>query len=98
MIGIVFSIIFPGLGQIYFRKTSKGILMICLSIIPYIYPFALIWSIIDSIYLNKTVSKENRMSAKEAIIAFIIVFTTYLGILSLFIYTIHNILKDLTWK
>ena len=52
MIGIVLSIIFPGLGQFYYGKNWRALAMLLLGITP-LYPIALIWSIIDIVELNK---------------------------------------------
>lgn len=35
MIGILLSSIFPGLGQIYYGKNLRGIIMIALTFIPF---------------------------------------------------------------
>ncbi len=53
MIGVLLSIIIPGLGQIYFGKTMRGIVMILMTLVPFLYPIALIWSIVDAINLSK---------------------------------------------
>ena len=66
MIGIFLSIIFPGLGQLYYGKTMKGLLMIGLTFIPFAYPIILIWSIYDCIKLRDTV-KVDPLRRKEAI-------------------------------
>lgn len=51
MIPAVLSILFPGLGQIYYGEYVRAI-MIIIALTP-LYPAALIWSIIDVIVLNK---------------------------------------------
>jgi TM2 domain-containing membrane protein YozV len=75
MIGILLSIIIPGLGQLYFGKTLRGVIMILLAITP-LYPAALVWSIVDAVNLNKKI-KPDPIMKKEAIIiiiwAFIII-------------------------
>ena len=73
MIAIILTIIFPGLGQIYYGKTTKGIIMIILTFVPFLYPFILIWSIIDCIKLRKEQQVEP-ITRKEAITAIIIFF------------------------
>ncbi|WP_289056050.1 type II secretion system protein GspG [Carboxylicivirga marina] len=91
MIGIILSIIFPGLGQVYFKKNGKGILMMILAIIPFIYPFILIWSIIDCIYLNKKINKQDRLSLKETVIGIgiffvvvpLVIYALFLGLFKL---------------
>ena len=52
MIGIILSIIFPGLGQFYYGKNGRAIAMMILGITP-LYPIAFLWSIIDIVRLNK---------------------------------------------
>ncbi len=69
MIAILLSIIFPGLGQIYYRKTGRGLLMIALTFIPFLYPVILIWSIYDCIQLRKKV-KVDPINRRETITAY----------------------------
>jgi TM2 domain-containing membrane protein YozV len=52
MLAIILSIIFPGLGQLYYGKNTRGVIMLLLGITP-LYPIALIWSVIDVIRLNR---------------------------------------------
>ncbi len=75
MAGIFLSIIFPGLGQIYFGKTAKGVLMMILALVPFLYLFVLIWSVVDSVQLYRIDSAE-KLTVKEslpAIILFLII-------------------------
>jgi len=53
MIPIVLSILFPGLGQIYYGRTDSGLTMVLLSLVPFLYPFVLVYSIIDVIRLKR---------------------------------------------
>ena len=53
MLSIILSILFPGLGQIYLGRTSSGLTMLLLSLIPFLYPFVLIYSIFDVILLKR---------------------------------------------
>jgi len=64
MIGIILSIIFPGLGQFYYGKNGRAIAMLLLGITP-LYPLALVWSIIDAVRLNKK-GEAPKFEAKEA--------------------------------
>lgn len=73
MIAIFLSILFPGLGQLYYGKTGKGLLMIALCFLPFIYPLVLIWSIYDCIQLRKT-EKVDAITRKQAITALLIGF------------------------
>jgi TM2 domain-containing membrane protein YozV len=84
MIAIILSIIFPGLGQIYYGKTTKGIIMILLALVLFLYPVILVWSIIDCIYLRKKI-EVNPVTRKEAITAIIIFFIVIPGITFLLI-------------
>jgi hypothetical protein len=65
MIGIVLSIIFPGLGQFYYGKNWRALAMLLIGITP-LYPIALVWSIIDIIQLNKK-GETPKLEKKEAI-------------------------------
>lgn len=73
MVGVLLSILIPGLGQIYFGKTMRGIIMILMTLVPFLYPIALIWSIIDAIHLSKK-STPPAFSKKEAIGILVTVF------------------------
>jgi hypothetical protein len=53
MLPIVLSVLFPGLGQIYYGRTNSGLIMILLSLIPFLYPFVLIYSVFDVIRLKR---------------------------------------------
>ena len=53
MLPIVLSILFPGLGQIYYGRTDSGLTMILLSLIPILHPFVLIYSVFDVIRLKR---------------------------------------------
>jgi hypothetical protein len=53
MLPIVLSILFPGLGQIYYGRTVSGLTMILLSLVPFLYPFVLVCSIVDVIRLKR---------------------------------------------
>ncbi len=105
MIAIILSIIFPGLGQIYYGKTWRGIIMILLSFIPFAYPFILVWSIIDCINLRKKYNPDP-LSRKEAITAIIIFLVVIPGLFLLIItggltvvnYISHNYTKPNTTK
>jgi TM2 domain-containing membrane protein YozV len=70
MLAIILSIILPGLGQIYYGKVFKGLLMIFLTFVPFIYPIVLIWSIYDCIQLRKKVTVDP-ITRKQAILALI---------------------------
>ncbi len=65
MLGIILSIIFPGLGQFYYGKNGRAIMMLLLGLTPF-YPVALVWSIIDIIRLNKK-GEAPKFEKKEAI-------------------------------
>ncbi len=65
MLGIILSIIFPGLGQFYYGKNGRAIGMLLLGLTP-LYPVALVWSVIDIIRLNKK-GEAPKIEKKEAI-------------------------------
>lgn len=73
MAGIFLSIIFPGLGQIYFGKTAKGVLMMILALIPFLYVFVLIWSVVDSVKLYPAESGD-KLSIRDGLLAGILLF------------------------
>ncbi len=99
MIPIILSILFPGLGQIYYGKYVRAIIMIIIALTP-LYPAALVWSIIDAIRLNKK-GIEPRFPKKEAvwsIILFVVVipvglFIAFSGMISLGQWYSNNFLK-----
>ncbi len=90
MIGIILSIIFPGLGQFYYGKNWRAITMLILGITP-LYPIALVWSVIDIIQLNKKgeVPKFERKEAIWGVVILLVVipicfFLLFYGSLSIF--------------
>lgn len=81
MLGIILSIIFPGLGQIYHEKYLKGAIMALLALTP-LYPVALIWSIIDVIKIQKALGKG--ISSKEAawiVVSVLIIAPIFVGLI-----------------
>lgn len=72
MIGIILSIIYPGLGQFYYGKNGRAIAMLLLGLTP-LYPIALVWSIIDIVRLNKK-GEAPKLEKKEAIWGIIFLF------------------------
>lgn len=51
MIPIILTLLVPGLGQLYYGKNIRGIVMIILGITP-LYLLVLTWSLIDVVMLN----------------------------------------------
>ncbi|MBK3519888.1 type II secretion system protein GspG [Carboxylicivirga marina] len=83
MLAIILSIILPGLGQLYYGKVFKGLVMIFLTFVPFIYPFVLIWSIYDCVQLRKKVSIDpitQKETALALVIGFIIVPIVAIGL------------------
>ena len=70
MIPLILSILLPGLGQFYYGKNVRAILMLILAISP-LYPAALVWSVIDVLRLNKQ-GIQPRFEAKEAVWAIVL--------------------------
>ena len=70
MVPLILSILLPGLGQFYYGKNVRAILMLLLAITP-LYPAALIWSVIDVLRLNKQ-GIQPRFEAKEAVWAIVL--------------------------
>lgn len=99
MIPIILSILFPGLGQIYYGKFVRAIIMIIIALTP-LYPAALVWSIIDAIKLNKQ-DIEPRFQKKEAVWSIIIfvvlipvgLFIAFSGMIALGQWYSNNFLK-----
>jgi hypothetical protein len=52
MIGIVLSVIFPGLGQFYYGKWVRGTIMLLGGVTP-AYPLVLVWSVVDAYRLSR---------------------------------------------
>jgi TM2 domain-containing membrane protein YozV len=73
MIPVVLSILIPGLGQIYYGKTARGIIMILMTLVPLLYPIALVWSIVDAVRLARTGSNP-AFSRRQAIAVIVFVF------------------------
>ena len=65
MLALILSIILPGLGQFYYGKNGRAILMLLLALTP-LYPLALIWSVIDILRLNKQ-EIQPKFQTKEAV-------------------------------
>ena len=105
MIAIILSIIYPGLGQIYYGKTWRGVIMILFTLIPFAYPVILVWSIVDCVNLRKNHSPDP-LTRKEAITAIIVFFVVIPGIMFLLLtagistveYVSHNYTKPRTTK
>jgi len=64
MIAVALSIIFPGLGQLYFGRWVRGAAMILAGATP-LYPLALVWSAIDAYRLSRA-GAQPQFSKKEA--------------------------------
>ena len=64
MLAIVLSLLFPGLGQLYYGKWIRAALMVILGVTP-LYPVALVWSVIDAYRLSRS-GAQPQLSAKES--------------------------------
>ena len=71
MLALILSILLPGLGQFYYGKNGRAILMLLAALTP-LYPLALIWSIIDVLRLNKQ-GLQPKFEAREAVWAIVLV-------------------------
>lgn len=91
MIGIILSIIFPGLGQFYYGKNWRALAMLLLGITP-LYPIALVWSVIDVIQLNKK-GEAPKFEKKEAIWSIIILVIAIPVCFILLIYGSFNVFE-----
>jgi len=70
MLPLILSILLPGLGQFYYGKNLRAILMLLLAITP-LYPVALIWSVVDVLRLSKQ-GIQPRFQKKEAVWAVVL--------------------------
>lgn len=78
MIAIVLSILLPGLGQLYYGKNIRAILMVLLGLTP-LYPLVLIWTVIDIIILNKNgaTPKYSKKDAAWAIVILLVIIPAF---------------------
>jgi heme/copper-type cytochrome/quinol oxidase subunit 2 len=98
MLAIILSIIFPGLGQLYYEKYLKGAIMILLGLTP-LYPVALIWSVIDVVKIQK--EKGQQLSGKEMgwmILTIVIIVPLFLGLIGFATYKVIDHVHDLNIK
>jgi hypothetical protein len=71
MLAIVLSLLFPGLGQLYYGKWIRAALMVILGV-TLLYPVALVWSVIDAYRLSRS-GAQPQLSAKESLAAIVLV-------------------------
>lgn len=81
MTALILTLLVPGLGQLYYGKNGRGILMILLGITP-LYLLVLIWSLIDVVMLNNSgaVPVYKPKDALWAIVILIFIVPTFLFI------------------
>lgn len=91
MIGIILSIIFPGLGQFYYGKNWRALAMLLLGVTP-LYPIALVWSVVDVIQLNKK-GEAPKFEKKEAVWSIIILIIVIPACFLLLIYGSFSIFE-----
>jgi hypothetical protein len=72
MIAIVLSIMFPGLGQIYYGKWGRAWPMLIGGLTP-LYPLALVWSVFDAHRLSRQGIRP-QFERKEALVAILLFF------------------------
>ena len=90
MIAVALSIVFPGLGQLYFGKLLRAAVMILLGATP-LYPVALVWSAIDAYRLSRGGSRP-QFSNREALGAVaLLVVAVPLGIAALGVTTVTTL-------
>ena len=98
MIGIILSVIFPGLGQLYNKQYWLGAAMLILGLTP-LYPFILIWSIIDSVRYAK--ENQDSFTKKETktmlIVGFVVIPIIFAGIVTL-TFMLGKALSNNYWK
>jgi hypothetical protein len=91
MIAIVLSILLPGLGQFYYGKNIRAILMVLLGLTP-LYPLVLIWTIIDIVVLNKkgATPKYSKKDAAWAIVILLVIIPVFVFITASGLFAIGN--------
>ncbi len=70
MLPVVLSIVFPGLGQLYFGKWVRAAFMILLGASP-VYPVALVWSVVDAYKLARA-GTPPQFSSRETVVAVVL--------------------------
>jgi hypothetical protein len=70
MMAIALSVIFPGLGQLYYGKLGRAILMILVGVTP-LYPAALVWSVVDAYRLAQR-GIQPQFSRRDAVLAIVL--------------------------
>lgn len=92
MLAVFLSILFPGLGQFYYGKNIRGIVMFALALTP-LYLGALIWSVFDVVKLNQKglTPKFDRKEALWVVILLFIVVPLSVGIM------IFGAVKTFNW-
>lgn len=79
MIAFVLSILLPGLGQFYYGRYVRAVLMVFLGLTP-LYPLVLIWTIVDVVILNKegATPAYTRKDAVWAIIILVVIVPVFI--------------------
>lgn len=92
MLAIFLSILFPGLGQFYYGKNIRGLLMFALALTP-LYFGALIWSVYDVVKLNQKglAPKFNRKEALWIVVLLLVIIPLSVGVM------LFGVLKTLNW-
>jgi hypothetical protein len=72
MIAVALSIMFPGLGQIYYGKWGRAWPMLIAGVTP-LYPLALVWSVFDAHRLSREGIRP-QFERKEALTAIVLFF------------------------
>jgi TM2 domain-containing membrane protein YozV len=70
MMAIALSVIFPGLGQLYYGKWGRAILMMLVGVTP-LYPAALVWSVLDAYRLGQR-GLRPQFSRGDAVLAIVL--------------------------
>ena len=102
MLALVLSIIYPGLGQFYYGKNIRGLLMLLLALTP-LYPVAIVWTVIDILILNKKgsqpiyskddVSKASKVLILIGLIVPLCIFITVFGFYTILGWYSDNYIK-----
>lgn len=99
MLPLILSILLPGLGQFYYGKNIRAIVMLLVALTP-LYPLALVWSIIDVLRLNKQgiEPKFQKREAVWAIVIFLVIiplclFVAFSGMLSVASWYSNNYIR-----
>lgn len=66
MIALFLTLIFPGLGHFYYGKNRKALILVAVSLVPFVYPFSLVYALYDTYRIHRS-GRAPELSRREAI-------------------------------